>query len=378
MSTDPSACEQEVRRDDRGRPEICAGRPSIAACHVIALLRLDPGQILRERTPQIDVAGERVDFLAVDEHLHARDRRQVHGERVDDRVDGEQLVERAAGMPVVTSRAQIDERVAALGDEQRRAASCRAESRRRAAGRRRELRLDDLARLLERRSRRTARRARPPTSGMPSSRHVEERRLDLAGGAGRRRAGAVPPRAVGPAGGAPATTNLAVSHQRRRDREDRERADDQRCAATSRAIRRRCAEPCRGGPCGPGPARLSRKRTMPSTSACTTERLEGVREELLLLLRVRQEAHLDEHRRHVRADEHAERRLLDRPRAQRHALAQRRLDAFASAADCSMWRACAISHGMTSMSRVPPPKTGSASRVACATRCACVAVARRG
>ena len=32
---------------------------------------LDPREIFCERTPQIDVAGERVDFLAVDQQLHA-------------------------------------------------------------------------------------------------------------------------------------------------------------------------------------------------------------------------------------------------------------------------------------------------------------------
>ncbi len=55
--------------------------------------------------------------------------------------------------------------------------------------------------------------------------------------------------------------------------------------------------------------------------------------------------HLDEHRRHVRADEHAERRLLDRARAHRaRARAARLRPRWASAADRSMWRACAISH----------------------------------
>ena len=48
--------------------------------------------------PQVDVSGERVDFFAVDEDLHARDRRQVDRQRVDDGVDREELVERAAGM----------------------------------------------------------------------------------------------------------------------------------------------------------------------------------------------------------------------------------------------------------------------------------------
>ena len=40
--------------------------------------------------------------------------------------------------------------------------------------------------------------------------------------------------------------------------------------------------------------------------------------------------------------------------------------ACANAADCSMWRACAISQSTTSMSRLPPPRTGRVSD--CASR----------
>ena len=54
--------------------------------------------------------------------------------------------------------------------------------------------------------------------------------------------------------------------------------------------------------------------------------LVGVRREQLLFVGVRDEAELDQHRRHVGADEHAERRLLDRPRAHLHARPQRLLD----------------------------------------------------
>ena len=53
-------------------------------------------QILRERLPQIDVAGEGRHFLPVDEDLDRLDGGQVDGQRVDDRVDREQLVQRAA------------------------------------------------------------------------------------------------------------------------------------------------------------------------------------------------------------------------------------------------------------------------------------------
>ena len=45
-----------------------------------------------ERAPQVHVPGERFDLLAVDQELNGRDRRQVRGERIDDRVHREQLV----------------------------------------------------------------------------------------------------------------------------------------------------------------------------------------------------------------------------------------------------------------------------------------------
>ena len=63
------------------------------------------------------------DFLAVDQDLHARDGRQVDRQRVDDRVDGEELVERAAGvLASATSPLEIDERVASLADDSARSA----------------------------------------------------------------------------------------------------------------------------------------------------------------------------------------------------------------------------------------------------------------
>src|SRR3954465_4617732 len=59
---------------------------------------LYPRQIFRQRPPEIDMAGQRVHFLAVDEQLDVGDGGQVDGERVDDRIDGEQLVDGAARM----------------------------------------------------------------------------------------------------------------------------------------------------------------------------------------------------------------------------------------------------------------------------------------
>ena len=54
---------------------------------------LYPCEIAREGPPKIDVAGERVDFFAVDQHLDRSDRRQVRRERVDERVHRQQFAE---------------------------------------------------------------------------------------------------------------------------------------------------------------------------------------------------------------------------------------------------------------------------------------------
>src|SRR3954468_21081814 len=59
---------------------------------------LDPREIFRERTPEIDVTRERVHFLAVNEQLHGSDRGQVRRQHVHDGVHREQLVDGAAGV----------------------------------------------------------------------------------------------------------------------------------------------------------------------------------------------------------------------------------------------------------------------------------------
>ena len=82
----------------------CAGGAAVdSRSHQSPFSVFDPLQALLERMPQVDVTGQCVDLLAVDENLHPRDRRQVHGDRIDDRVDREELVERAAGMRVRAS-----------------------------------------------------------------------------------------------------------------------------------------------------------------------------------------------------------------------------------------------------------------------------------
>ena len=58
------------------------------------------------------MAGKRIHLLAVHENLHSRDGRQVDRQCVDDRVDSEQLVERAAAVVRARFARQIDERVA--------------------------------------------------------------------------------------------------------------------------------------------------------------------------------------------------------------------------------------------------------------------------
>ena len=75
-----------------------ARRAAIASVHHHLLVRLDPLQLLLERMAQVDVAGERVDFLAVDQDLHPLIAGRFTVSALTMRVDGEELVERAAGV----------------------------------------------------------------------------------------------------------------------------------------------------------------------------------------------------------------------------------------------------------------------------------------
>src|SRR5678816_4235035 len=79
MRTDPSAWARKPGVIVVGRRS-AGERPSVRFMN-------DPVQALGERMPQVDVTCECVDFLAVDEDLHAGDRGQVDRARVDDRVD---------------------------------------------------------------------------------------------------------------------------------------------------------------------------------------------------------------------------------------------------------------------------------------------------
>src|SRR5215813_3629903 len=58
----------------------------------------DQRDVPREGAPDVDVSGKCVDLFAVDENLHALHGGKVRGHRVDERVDGHQLVERSARM----------------------------------------------------------------------------------------------------------------------------------------------------------------------------------------------------------------------------------------------------------------------------------------
>src|SRR4051794_10771379 len=75
-----------------------------------AKLRGDNPQIFLQRLAEIDVACERVDFLAVDEQLHRRDRGKIRSERVYDRIDRQQLVLRSTRVCGRYVFAQVDER----------------------------------------------------------------------------------------------------------------------------------------------------------------------------------------------------------------------------------------------------------------------------
>src|SRR3954469_23230980 len=109
ISTDPSAC-------GRKPGVIVVGRRSVGARPSLRVMN-NPFEALGERMPQVDMTRECVGFLAVDQDLHARDRGQVDGQGVDQGIDGEDLVQRAAGMPGGDIAGDIDERVAAFGNE---------------------------------------------------------------------------------------------------------------------------------------------------------------------------------------------------------------------------------------------------------------------
>src|SRR5262245_28751743 len=75
INTDPSACARKpgvifVERSSE------AERPSLRVMS-------NPFEALGERMAQVDVTCERVDFLAVDQDLHPRNRRQIDGQGVD-------------------------------------------------------------------------------------------------------------------------------------------------------------------------------------------------------------------------------------------------------------------------------------------------------
>src|SRR6187402_2448631 len=109
IRTEPSACARKPGVMVVGRRSEGA-RPSLRVMNY-------PFQALGERMPQIDMTCECIDFLAVHEDLHSLDRGQVHREGVDNRIDREDFVERSARVLRGDIRREIDEGVAALGDE---------------------------------------------------------------------------------------------------------------------------------------------------------------------------------------------------------------------------------------------------------------------
>ena len=63
------------------------------------------------------MSRNRVHFLAVNQDLHALDGRQIGGDRIDDRVDGEELGEGATRMN--GNAAEVDEGIALVRDIER-------------------------------------------------------------------------------------------------------------------------------------------------------------------------------------------------------------------------------------------------------------------
>src|SRR5215207_204811 len=110
MRTEPSGCNWKwgVMRVRRRSP---GDRESARAMGWSRSLRsgwTDERAVGRQRPAEVDVPGQGIDFLAVDQDLDAGDRRQVDGQGVDDGVDGEQLVERPARVRAGDLARQID------------------------------------------------------------------------------------------------------------------------------------------------------------------------------------------------------------------------------------------------------------------------------
>ena len=113
------------------------------------LTRISLLHFARERTTEVDVAGEGVELLAVDEQLDGGDRRQVGRQRVDERPDGQELVGRSAGVARDELTAQVHVRLTAAGDEERAQGRARGNRRDERRGRGRNLRPDDRLRLFD-------------------------------------------------------------------------------------------------------------------------------------------------------------------------------------------------------------------------------------
>src|SRR5215471_6989986 len=180
MSTDPSACARKFGVMVVGRGS-AAERPSMRVMYY-------PVHALSERMPQVHMTRECVDFLAVYQNLHARDGGQVDSQRVDDGVDREDLVKRAAAVLRGDIAAQIDEGVAAFGHENLAQLRLRGD-RRNERRRRRELCFDDGAGLIaDRRGKRHL--TLYGDERQTVVRHVEQRGGDPPDGRrGRRRCG---------------------------------------------------------------------------------------------------------------------------------------------------------------------------------------------
>src|SRR5215813_2872392 len=75
-------------------------------------------QILRQGTSKVNVSGEGVDFLPIDQQLHPCDRGKVEGERVNDGVDRQHLAQRTTRMCSGHVAAQIDIRLTTFSQKQ--------------------------------------------------------------------------------------------------------------------------------------------------------------------------------------------------------------------------------------------------------------------
>ena len=108
---------REIARDARRAHRI--SETTILSCHVIYCSFRIQSSRLRQRVAEVEVPDERVYLPALDQNLHRADVGQVGRDGVDDRIDGQRFVERAARWPLTIAPPRSTKASFALGEEHR-------------------------------------------------------------------------------------------------------------------------------------------------------------------------------------------------------------------------------------------------------------------